>query len=211
MSFNLNKTARLLACSRLARTVPLLLGVVMGLDSFNAQAQLQDHGPNDPTLNWPLWYRDNNGLALGSCKSTILSANGPMCLLAGVDPEGFPGNVGGEIFYMNLNANINNGAINLRYVSALEAAYGNATGTPVKGQEIVFARVRFTMDVNRAGCAGTYRIIHPWGDQTFFDVPVGNRALLSTIDIPLGAFLDFEGALTGQLGPFLQTADANEV
>jgi len=178
------------------------------LTSGMATAVLQDHGPNDPALTWPVWYRDLNGLPLGLCKSQAPSPNAgaggaPMCFPITPNPKGFAGNIGDEIFYMNLNADIVNGGIDLRYVTALEAAYGNAAGTPVKGEEIVFARVRFVMSVKTATCTGDYRIIHPWGDQTFVVDQVGPRALFETIDIPLGAFLDFEGALKGPLGPFL--------
>ena len=146
-------------------------------------------------------------VALGLCKSQQPSpdpgaAGAPMCFPITPNPVGFAGNVGDEIFYMNLNANVTNGGVDLRYVTGLEAAYGNGAGTPVKGEEIVFARVRFVMHVTGAACAGNYRIIHPWGDQTFNDVPEGKRALFETIDIPLGALLDFEGALKGPVGPF---------
>ncbi|MGJ0483562.1 MAG: Ig-like domain-containing protein [Methylomicrobium sp.] len=180
-----------------------------------AAAQLQDFGgiadnsgtglPIPATLNWPAWYRDNSSLPLGLCKSLAASpdpvaAGGQMCFPIAPNPAGFAGNVGDEIFYTNLNANITNGGIDLRYVSAVEAAY--ASGTPVKGQEMVFARTRFVMSVTGPECAGTYRIIHPWGDNTFTDVPEGPRALFETADIGI-APLDFTGALQGPIGPFL--------
>lgn len=184
------------------------------LTSGMAAAALQDFGGISDnsgtgltlaTLNWPAWYRDNSGLPLGLCKSQAPSpdpnaAGSPMCFPIEPNPAGFAGNVGDEIFYMNLNADIANGGIDLRYVTALEAAYG--TGGPVKGQEIVFARVRFVMSVTGEQCAGTYRIIHPWGDNTFENVPEGPRALFETVDIGI-APLEFTGALQGPLGPFL--------
>ncbi len=159
------------------------------LASGMSVAALQDHGPADATLGWPQWYRDLDGLPLGLCKSQASSPNAgaggaPMCFPIVSNPAGFAGNIGDEIFYMNLNANIANGGIDLRYVTGLEAAYGNATRTPIKGQEVVFARVRFVMGVTGASCIGAYRIIHPWGDQTFFVDQEGPRALFETLDIP---------------------------
>lgn len=202
------------------------------LSSGVAVAALQDHGGISDnsgatvngtqitpatTLGWPAWYRDNNGLALGLCKSQLDSPSAPgasMCfpIEPRPTPDGFAGNVGDEIFYMNMGVNMAGGGMDLRYESALEAAYGtlNPVGAPLKGQELVFARVRFLMHVNTPECAGTYRIVHPWGEQTFPNVPQGKRALFATFDMPIGAPLDFDGALNGPLGPFLQWDDGNE-
>jgi hypothetical protein len=178
-----------------------------------AAAALQDHGPGDPTVRFPLWYRDNNNLAIGLCKSTQLGPNGPLCfpLQAETVPPSFAGNLGPEIFYMNLNANVVSGAIDLRYVAALEAAYGtaNPVGAARLGQEVLFSRIRFLMHVNDPNCAGDYQIVHPYGSDTFTDVPSGKRALFSTLDTPIGVIGDFDTAVTrGSLGPFLQS-DAN--
>lgn len=180
------------------------------LASGMAAAALQDFGGVSDnsgtgltpaaTLNWPAWYRDSGGLPVGLCKSSASSpaaVGTPMCFAITPNTAGFAGNVGDEIFYMNLNAFIDNGGIKLRYISALEAAY--ASGSPVKGQEIVFARTRFVMSVTGAECAGSYRIIHPWGESTFDDVPVGPRALFETADIGIAGF---DGSLQGAIGPF---------
>lgn len=184
-----------------------LIGSV--LVSGVANAILQDHGPGDATLAWPLWYRDNNNLALGLCKSKAASpvAGGTYCFPTPNDPAFFAGNIGGEVFYTNLNVNVTNPSIDLRYVTALEAAYGNAAGSPIKGQEIVFSRVRFLMHVLKQECAGNYVIYHPFGKATYPNVPFGQRALFDTIDIPLGALGDFEGALNGDMGPYLMWDD----
>ena len=202
--------------NHLRRSIQLALAGSV-LASGMAAAALQDFGgvaDNSGSgitpaaiLNWPAWYRDNGSLPVGLCKSQAPSpdpaAGGfPMCFAITPNPAGFAGNLGDEIFYVNLNAFIDNGGIKLRYISALEAAY--ASGSPVKGQEIVFARTRFTMTVNPQGadgqaCAGSYRIIHPWGESTFDDVPVGPRALFETADIGIAGF---DGSLQGPLGPF---------
>ncbi len=203
------------------------------LTSGMAVAALQDHGgiadnsgatvngtqiTPAATLNWPAWYRDNSGLALGLCKSQLASPNpaaasAPMCFPITPNPVGFAGNVGDEIFYMNMGVSMKNAGMELRYDTGLEAAYATATpvGSPKVGQEVVFTRVRFLMHITTPECAGTYRIIHPWGDQPFPDVPVGKRALFVTLDLPVGAPLDFDGAINGPMGPFLHWDDGNEV
>jgi hypothetical protein len=187
------------------------------LASGMAAAQLQDHGPGDITLNFPLWYRDLDNVPLQLCRSTATSPGGagPICfpLTPETVPPSFAGNIGDEAFYMNLNVNVPTapGVIDLRYVAGLEAAYGtaNPVGAARKGQEIVFARTRFTMHVNTTdgSCAGTYIIKHPYGTETFTDVPEGKRALFSTLDIPIGAIGDFEGVLKSHIGPFLHWDD----
>ncbi len=210
------RSSALAGRNRLRRSIQLALAGSV-LASGIASAALQDFGGVSDNsgsgitpaaiLNWPAWYRDNDSLPVGLCKSQVASvhpdaAGAPMCFAITPNTAGFAGNVGDEIFYMNLNAFITNGGIKLRYVTALEAAY--ASGAPVKGQEIVFARTRFTMTVNPQGadgqaCAGSYRIIHPWGESTFDDVPVGPRALFETADVGIAGF---DGSLQGPLGPF---------
>lgn len=212
--------------NRIASSVRLALATAALAGSLPAMAALQDRGAQDPTLVWPQWYRDNStngvdggGLAMGLCKSQVPSpdpaaAGAPMCFPITPNSVGFAGNVGDEIFYTNLNVNVTNGGIDLRYVMGLEAAYAtaNPVGAPVHGQEVVFARTRFMMHVTPGtGCAGTYRIIHPYGDETFPDVPEGKRALFSTLDIPVGAVLDFDTVVDkGHVAPFLHWDDGQE-
>jgi hypothetical protein len=211
---------------KLARAVRLTLAAAALATAFPATAALQDHGAQDPTLVWPQWYRDNSnngvdggGLALGLCRSQLpspdpLASGAPMCFPIVSNPVGFAGNLGDEIFYTNLNVNVTNGGLDLRYVMSLEAAYGtvNPVGAPVHGQEVVFARTRFVMHVTPgSGCSGTYRVIHPYGDETFPDVPEGRRALFATLDIPVGAILDFDTVVRdGQIAPFLHWDDGDE-
>ena len=94
------------------------------LAAADARAVLKDHGPADPVLTWPLWYRDLNGTALGLCRSTAASPNAaaggaPMCFPLPADPAGFAGNVGPEAFYANATVLLSNGGFSLRYVAAL--------------------------------------------------------------------------------------------
>ena len=192
-------------CIRLA-----LAGSVLA--SGMVAAQLQDHGPSDAAVIFPVWYRDLNNTPLQLCRPTSPAA-ATMCFPLPPDPSppSFAGNIGPEVFYMNLNADVITGAIDLRYVAGLEAAYGtaNPVGAPRLGQEVVFARTRFLMTVNTTdgSCAGTYKVIHPYGNETFTDVPEGKRALFSTLDIPIGAIGNFEGVLNSQIGPFLHWDD----
>ena len=178
-----------------------------------AYAVLLDRGPQDPTLVFPIWYRDLNGLALQECLSKTQSPNagaaGPMCFPANPDPAGFAGNVGPEIFYTDLNIALGKGAaaasVNtfaMRYIAALEGSYLPA-GLPIHGTETVFGRIRITANIQ---VAGTYRVTHPFGVEIFTVKPadLGARAIFWTNDIPLAAPGNFDGALNGRLGPFTQ-------
>lgn len=199
---------------RTARTsLSLTLAVAALLAALPAHAALLDKGPPDPVLTFPQWYRDLNGTAVGLCKSQVQSPNsaaalGPMCFPIVSDPAGFAGNVGGEIFYNNLNVLIGKGAASggtdvfaMRYIAALEAAYIPGPG-PVRGQEAVFARIRVVANVVTPG---TYTVTHPFGVEVFPDVPAnGPRSIFYTVDIPLGVPGDFVGALNGRIGPFIQ-------
>jgi hypothetical protein len=174
-----------------------------------ALAALQDRGPADPTLGFPQWYRDTNGTAIGLCRSQTPSPNpnsglAPMCFPLAADPAGFPGNIGDELFYNNLTVVTKNGGptggFSLRYVAALEATY-LPLGVPVRGTETVFARIRIVMS---SETPGTYTVTHPFGVDVFPGVGTGPRAVFFTVDIPVGPALDFDSALTGRVGPFIE-------
>jgi hypothetical protein len=182
----------------------------------SASAALQDRGPQDPVLVFPQYYRDLNGTALGLCKSQVVSPNaaaagGTMCFPLAANPSGFAGNLGDEIFYNNLNVLVGKGAaaggtssFALRYVAGLEAAYttANPLGAPVHGNETVFARIRIVMNVQ---VPGTYTVTHPFGVEVFPDVEAtGARAVFFTADVPLGVPMNFDLALDGRIGPFIE-------
>ncbi|HET9595182.1 MAG TPA: Ig-like domain-containing protein [Anaeromyxobacteraceae bacterium] len=180
------------------------------LASLPAHAVLLDRGPGDPTLLFPQWYRDLNGLALKECLSQSPSPNGvagTMCFPLNPDPAGFAGNVGPEIFYNDLNVNLakagtGGGGFSLRYIAALEATYLPGP-TPIHGQEIVFGRIRITIATQ---IAGTYKVTHPFGVEIFKVAPadLGPRAVFFTSDIPLGITGNFDLALQSRIGPFVQ-------
>ena len=91
-------------------------------------------------------------------------------------------------------------------------------GDPVHGTESVFARIRMSINIPNAGgpdgthiMEGTYTIIHPFGYQTFDNVTATGRtnftgaqaSIFYTVDIPVGAPMNFDAALGGELGPFI--------
>ncbi|WP_139556808.1 hypothetical protein [Methylotetracoccus oryzae] len=185
----------------------LAVSVSLALASGLACAELRDHGPVNRTNFFPDWYRDADGLAMGQCINTDDAGNGPLCLLAGVDPNGFPGNFGEEGFYATADVTIPLTGGNFHWMGHLEMAYLTANGAPPAtrtaasaANEVVFSRERMIFDVP-AGCAGHYTVRTPFKVHEF-DLDVGRRALFYTDDIaPISG--DFEGALKGHTGPFL--------
>ena len=176
------------------------------LASGMASAVLLDHGPSDPVITFPSWYRDTEGLALGLCRSTT-----DFCFPLAANPAGFAGNIGDEAFYSLVEfKNIATGSdFQYRYLGALEASYLPGP-TPKHGDETVFARIRITFNFNNANKNGTYTVTHPFGVHTFENVQSttkqnmqgGQAANYFTVDVPLGT--GFDGALEGPLGPFIK-------
>ena len=205
-SFPLSNKNRLRQFIRLA-----LVGSVMV--SNMASAVLQDHGPSDPTLTWPMWYRDTNGLALGKCQSTS-----NFCFPLISEPAGFAGNIGPEIFY-NLvefkgavgTPTATGSDFEYRYLGALEASYIPGPN-PTRGQETVFARIRITFNFNDPNKNGDYVVTHPFGVNTFPNVQATDKTNLIgaqaanffTVDVPLAVSGNFGLALGGPVGPFIQ-------
>jgi hypothetical protein len=192
------------ASTQLTRT---LLALMAAMTAHPALAALQDRGPQDPTLVFPQWYRDSNGTAVGLCTSQAQSPNPiaglkPMCFPATTDPTGFAGNLGPELFYNDLTVTVGKGGggFSMKYLAALEATY-LPLGQPVHGTETTFARIRVVASTT---VGGTYTVTHPFGVEVFPNVPVGVRAIFFTADVPLGPALDFDTALTGRVGPFIE-------
>ena len=186
-----------------------------------AQAALSVVAPGPHTAisgGFPLWYEDESGLKLELCTSKAISGATPgayMCTLnpePGVfddtDPLVFPGNWPGELFWFLAETSIPAGEIagyELEvYVAALEAAF--AAEEPKAGDQVGFARIRIRATVP---VAGTYTVTHPYGVETFevAAADVGRRAINMTRDIGIGAPGDFTGALGGDIGPFLESAN----
>ena len=204
----LSKTATVLVVSALAQGI--------------AQAALfaVDSGPYTPANGgFASWYQDSHGRTLDLCLSKALSSRVPsapgapsyMCSLLptpGVfddaQPIVFPTNFPDEAFWFTGETALVDAArgIDLGYVSAIEAAF--AAEEPVEGDQVSFARVRIRVDVPTAG---TYVITHPYGVEVFnIDTP-GRRAINMTRDIGIGSPKTYDGALKGDIGPFLRSVN----
>lgn len=196
--------------------------VVSALAQGVAQAALfaVDPGPYLPaTGNFASWYQDTHGRTLDLCLSKAISsrvAGAPgapayMCLLnpsPGIFDDtktlAFPDNFPDEAFWFTGDGAIVDAArgIDLTYVSALEAAFSG--GDPKEGDQISFARIRIRVDVPTAG---TYVITHPYGVDVFnIDTP-GRKAINMTRDIGIGSPKTYDGALKGDVGPFLRSVN----
>ncbi|WP_282357087.1 hypothetical protein [Pseudomonas sp. PS01303] len=204
----LSKTATVLVVSALAQGI--------------AQAALfaVDPGPYTPASGgFANWYQDTHGRTLDLCLSKALSSRVPsapgapsyMCSLLptpGVfddtQPIVFPSNFPDEAFWFTGETTLVDAArgIDLIYVSAVEAAF--AAEEPVEGDQVSFARIRIRVDVPTAG---TYVITHPYGVDVFnIDTP-GRRAINMTRDIGIGTPKTYDGALKGDIGPFLRSVN----
>ncbi|WP_223512754.1 hypothetical protein [Pseudomonas sp. GL-B-19] len=196
--------------------------VVTALAQGAAQAALfaVDPGPYLPANgNFAAWYQDTHGRTLDLCLSKAVSsrvASAPgaptyMCSLIpapGVfddtKPMVFPTNFPDEAFWATGETTIVDAArgIDLTYVSAVEAAFSG--GDPVEGDQISFARIRIRVDVPTAG---TYVVTHPYGVEVFTVDTPGRRAINMTRDIGIGAAKTYDGALKGDVGPFLRSVN----
>lgn len=192
----------------------------------SVSAALQAVGPTNPANGYPAWYQDTGGLALEQCfePANAKCMADPVIVGNSVSEQvGF----GDEAFYWLTEALMNtkkadgtNGRALM--VLALENAWIN--GGPTAGDQMVFGRARFFIDVP---AAGRYKITHPFG-VAFFDVSQerinatnGIRAINANLlgesgfdaaastNIPLGdvgcaaAPCDFSLALPSGIGPFL--------
>jgi hypothetical protein len=175
----------------------LFFAILVFARSTQSQAQLAAVGPIDPTNGFPLWYRDSTRLSLQHC----LSQTG-FCFTAEPNanlPISFPDNFGDEGFYFRALADLSvPGGGRALLALALESSFLN--GKVVSGDQIVFARVRIRVDTLQAG---THKVIHPYGQETFPSVAAGTRAINFTEDVGIGAARNFEAALKGRIGPFL--------
>lgn len=176
-----------------------------------------DSGPYTAASGgFPIWYQDENQLALELCRSKAVSsraANSSMCGLLGdpgvfdeTQPLVFPDNWPGELFWMSAETAIpaagnSNYELEL-YVAALEAAFVNEL--PVDGDQRSFARIRIRATIP---IPGTYVITHPYGVETIQVTGTGRRAINMTRDIGIGLEGEFDGALAGDVGPFLQSVN----
>lgn len=171
-----------------------------------AQAVLERNGPvsNAPSVGgYPAWYQDTTGLALEFCdpRNQAEVAGGWCLLLAGdvpVAPEVFPTQFAGEHFWFaaNTSTSLASGG-QAMLVLALEAAF---TAEVAPGAQIAFSRIRVKLDPVPA--TGTYRFIHPYGEELINAVQ-GDRIFFTDdvgINCPPG---NFDCAMDSRIGPFL--------
>jgi hypothetical protein len=162
-------------------------GRVGNLASFGP---LMDNG-------FPTSYTDSKAVRLEAC----ITAADPLCAAATgptYDPAlplAFPTNFPDEFFYQLASVTLNPLGNKLLVETNLEGAF--ATGPPIPGDQMVFARIRIK-DVN-APVGATWRITHPYGVDQF---TVGAGGIFSTADVGTVPGV-FSGALNSRIGPFL--------
>lgn len=165
-----------------------------------AEAELARAGSIDPDTGFPVWFEDTEGLRLEpcfagtNCSSPVPSAD---------QPPSTPDNIGGRVYYWSAAATVatNEGGA----ASLVVSTQGGFVppGEPKEGAQHVFNRIQITADNLVPGA--TYRVIHPYGTETFTDVEGGDRGIDFTEDVgclqaPCGGFAT---ALNGRVGPWL--------
>lgn len=180
----------------------LIVACVLALAAGPAGAALSAVGPVNPANSFPLWFQDSTGLMLQLGLDPALTFFDPPIAGNAVSvARGF----GQEAFYfladavgtVPVSAGLPAGG-EVLLVLAVEAAYLN--GPPVAGEEITFGRIRIRID---APVAGTYRVIHPYGTESFIVTTPGRRAINNTVDV-IGQTPNFVPTLATQVGPFLR-------
>jgi hypothetical protein len=165
-------------------------------------SQLKGVGPLDPATGFPLWYEDDQGRRLQLCLD-----NSPLCLTtlpnqerpALVSNKEADSNFPDESFWWSGEAQLTTASgVTGRLTLGTEAAF--TTGARVvNGAQVAFGRVRIRIDNLVSG--GTYRIVHPYGEDVFENVGGGVRGINFTEDIGIDSFPD--GAMRARVAPFL--------
>lgn len=175
-------------------------------------------------IGYPYWYQDTpddiaaiiagggtEAAATPGIKLTLCPGSDPMCISAPInpaDPASVALKAGEESFYWSAVADIAartaTNRMDAKLVMALEAAFGNALGTPANGDQVVFARIRVRLKVD---LPGDYTVIHPYGRHTF-TITDATEDFSYTEDIGIinpgiTPDADFKGALFGKINPFL--------
>ncbi|MFL5442694.1 MAG: cadherin-like domain-containing protein, partial [Myxococcales bacterium] len=194
--------------SATARLFSLIGSLFMLSITFPAHAALQRVGPvsNAPSIGgFPTWYQDKGGLALEFCDPLNQSeVAGGWCLLLAPDvptvPETFPTPFFDEHFYFAADSALAPlaGDSRVKLTMALEGAF--ATGPVIAGDQQVFTRIRIEWPT--VPVTGTYRFIHPYGEDRI-DGVAGDR-IFFTDDVGIAcAKGSFDCALNSRVGPFL--------
>ena len=117
-------------------------------------------------------------------------------------PIVFPTNWPDESFWFDAGAALP-APLNATLVLALEAAFTAATAPVFDGEQIVFGRLRYRVDIP---VAGTYIVSTPYGIFTENVTVPGVNAINVSRDIGIGAPGDYTGALLSDIGPFLRAS-----
>jgi len=189
-----------------ARAVALALAA----SSFSAHAVLERVGPvsTDPSGGgYPVWYQDTTGLAVEFCSpQSAAELAGGWCVLLPGDlttvPEVFPTNFFDEHFYWKAGAQIGSRQAGGKAILILAEEGAFATGPVAAGDQITFSRIRVVL--NPVPVSGTYRFIHPYGEELLQGV-AGDRIFFSDdVGVAPG---NFTGSLRSRMGPFLLPSD----
>lgn len=186
----------------------LAMSLSAALLAPTAHAALERVGPTVQANGYPAWYQDTTGMSLEFCSPlNQAELDGGYCLLLPGNvpavPEVFPGNFFDEHFYWAAGALMTTAAsAKASLTLALEGAFGG-TGAVTPGGQVTFTRIRVVL--TPVPVTGTYRFIHPYGEEAL-DGSAGGR-IFFTDDVGIGATGDFFGATRGRVGPFLLAAD----
>lgn len=167
----------------------------------NGTVGLKRVGPIDETNGFPVWYQDTTGTRLELCTDP----GDPNCIVGVPQTPGapivFPTNFPDEAFYSNAGASISTGSGTAKLVTGVEAAFAGA-GTPARGQQITFGRIRVVATGLTAGT--DYTVTQPFGSHTY-TAEAGTRGIFDTQDIgsltPDGVF---DQTLGAEAAPFLK-------
>ena len=185
----------------------IALALALAASSFSAHAVLERVGPVSLVPSeggFPSWYQDTTGISLQFCgpKNDAELAGGWCLLLPGnvnAVPEVFPSDFFIEHFYFAATGLMDHpGGGKSLLVLAQEASFDNGF-TVVPGEQIVFSRIRVRLEP--APVTGTYRFIHPYGEEVVQGV-AGQR-ISFTDDVGLTCLGTFTCSLNSRLGPFL--------
>jgi len=190
--------------------------VALAANSFSAHAVLERAGPIS-TVNkgggFTAWYQDTTGIALEFCSNDAAELAGGWCRLlppivnnAGnliAAPEVFPNNFFIEHFFFGGSAAMDQqgGERSILFLSQ-EASFANGV-TVVPGEQMAFARIRVVL--SPVPVTGTYRFIHPYGEE-IIDGTAGDRTFF-TDDVGITYPGNFDCSLSSRLGPFLLPSD----
>lgn len=159
-------------------------------------------GPIDPENGYPMWFEDSNKLRL----ELVLNVD-PLAPVVGefdpLSPLSIPGNFPDESFYFGAEAELPVGGAGevgrARVILHLEAAFGG-DGSPQRGMNVVFARIRVRMDKVISGAR--YIVTHPYGMTKELEADDRGR-VFHTEDLGIVEGDPTAVIRSGQVAPFL--------